>query len=92
MLRVVSATNETDRDIRRGLNDDYHVVYVISSHDPSRGYFSENDKQIEVLLVCQQKGLVGEHPPSTRVVNLARNPSGLEDAKTTARAILHGPT
>ena len=90
ILPLVSATDMSGLEIRRFLGRNYHVEYIVSSHDPERIYFSENTDIGEILLVCRRWN-TGEGPkPPTRVVNLVRNPSTPTDAIATAWAIHDG--
>ena len=87
VMPLVAATNKSGYEIRRFLGRNYHVEYIITSHDPDRIYFSENTNIGEMLLVCRAwRSGRGQKPP-TRVVNLARNPSAPADALSVARAI-----
>ena len=73
VLPMVTATNASSLDIRRFLAERFHVETVVTSHDPSRLYFSENTSISEMLLVCRRWDKAGEKP-ATKVVNLYRNP------------------
>ena len=87
VMPLVAATNKSGYDIRRFLGRNYHVEYIITSHDPERIYFSENTNIGEMLLVCRLWNSIKGKKPPTRVVNLARNPSTPTDAIATAWAI-----
>ena len=90
IMPLVAATNKSGYDIRRFLGRNYHVEYIITSHDPDRIYFSENTNIGEMLLVCRAwRPAKGQKPP-TKVVNLAQNPSTPSDAISTAWAIENG--
>ena len=54
ILPLVSATDASGLEIRRFLGRNYHVEYIVSSHDPERIYFSENTDIGEILLVCRR--------------------------------------
>ena len=87
VMPLVAATNKSGYDIRRFLGRNYHVEYIVTSHDPDRIYFSENTSIGEMLLVCRAWGSGRGPKPPTKVVNLARNPATPTDAISTAWAI-----
>ena len=73
VLPTVMATNPAASETRRYLSQRFHIDTVVSSHDPARIFLSENTSIGEVLLVCRRwRG--GGPKPTTRVVNLSRNP------------------
>ena len=90
ILPLVTATNTSALDIRRFLARNYHIEFIITSHDPDRIYFSENTSIGEMLLVCRHWGFSRGMKPPTQVVNLAVNPATPADAVTTASAIRDG--
>ena len=90
ILPLVAATNLSGLGIRRYLAGRYHVETIVTSHDPTRIYFSENTSIGEMLLVCRRWADSGGPKPPTRVVNLAVNPSTPADAVSVARAIENG--
>ena len=87
VVPLTSATDKSGLELRRFLGSRYHIESLITSHDPERIYFSENTDIGEMLIICRRwppsKGL----KPSTRVVNLARNPATPAEAINVARAI-----
>ncbi len=87
VLPLVSATAVSASRIRRYLASQYHIETIVSSHDPSRIYFSENTSIGEMLLICRRWPNATETKPHTRVVNLAVNPSTPAEAISVARAI-----
>ena len=87
ILPLVAATNLSGLGIRRYLASRYHVDTIVTSHDPTRIYFSENTSIGEMLLVCRRWADSGGPKPPTRFVNLAVNPSTPADAISVARAI-----
>ena len=87
VLPLVTATNASAFEIRRHLGDRYHVETIVTSHDPERIYFSENTSIGEMLLVCRRWPYNKGPKPSTRVVNLARNPATPAEAISVAWAI-----
>ena len=90
VMPLVAATNKSGFEIRRFLGRNYHVEYIITSHDPDRIYFSENTNIGEMLLVCRAWRVGKERKPHTKVVNLAQNPSTPADAISVAWAIENG--
>ena len=87
VLPLVSATAVSALRIRRFLASQYHIETIVSSHDPSRIYFSENTSIGEMLLICRRWPKSKGTKPPTRVVNLAVNPSTPAEAISVARAI-----
>ena len=86
-MPLVAATNKSGYEIRRFLGRNYHVEWIVTSHDPERIYFSENTNIGEMLLVCRAWNSSNGLKPPTRVVNLARNPATPTDAISIVRAI-----
>ena len=74
VLPTVMATNPAARQTREYLARRFHIDTIVSSHDPSRIFFSENTSIGEILLICRRRNNLRVKPP-TRVVNLARNPA-----------------
>ena len=74
VLPSVVPTAPGNLALRKYLAQRFHIDTIISSHDPSRIFFSENTSIGEVLLVCRRWNGSGPKP-QTRVVNLARNPA-----------------
>ena len=90
ILPLVNSANASFRELRQFLGRNYHVETIVTSHDPTRIYFSENTNIGEMLLICR-KWRGGEKPkPPTRIVNLAINPSTPADAINLANAIENG--
>ena len=86
VLPTVMATNPAALETRRYLAAHFHIDTIVSSHDPSRIFFSENTAIGEVLLVCRRWSSSGPKPP-TRFVNLARNPATPVEALDVAARI-----
>ena len=86
VLPLVGITDKSGLEIRQFLGRRYHVDTIVSSHDPSRIFFSEKTKIGEILLICRRWSGTGPKPP-TRVVNLARNPATPVEALDTASRI-----
>ncbi len=86
VLPLAGITDYSGLEIRKLLGSRYHVDTIVSSHDPSRIFFSENTSIGEILLICRRWN--GDAPkPPTRVVNLARNPATPLEALDTAARI-----
>ena len=88
VLPSVVPTAPGNHAMRRYLAERFHIDTIVSSHDPSRIYFSENTSIGEVLIICRRWNQRGPKPP-TRVVNLAKNPATPLEALTTAGRIDH---
>ena len=86
VLPTVMATNPAARQTREYLARRFHIDTIVSSHDPSRIFFSENTSIGEILLICRRWNRQEAKPP-TRVVNLARNPATPLAALDTAARI-----
>ena len=74
VLPLVVATNASALGIRQYLADNFHVDTIVTSHDLSRAYFSENTSIGEMLLICRRWQSESDKPP-TRVINLYENPA-----------------
>ena len=86
VLPLAGITDRAGREIRRFFGSRYYVDTIVSSHDPSRVFFSENTTIGEILVVCRRWNFDRPKPP-TRVVNLAKNPSTPLEALDTAARI-----
>ena len=85
VLPSVVPTAPGNLAMRKYLAQRFHIDTIVSSHDPSRIFFSENTSIGEILLICRRWNGNSPKPP-TRVVNLARNPATpLESLDTAAR-------
>ncbi|MDE2945525.1 MAG: hypothetical protein OXT05_00360 [Chloroflexota bacterium] len=106
ILPLVTATNASALGIRKFLAEQFHIDTIITSHDPTRIYFSENTSIGEMLLICRRKA---PHPPApspkmregeeargwgppTTIVNLYENPATPADALGVARDIAEDRT
>ncbi len=58
ILPLVTATNASALGIRKFLAKQAHVETIVTSHDPTRIYFSENTSIGEMLLICRRKSPV----------------------------------
>ncbi len=73
VLPLVGATNYSTRIMRRHLAQKFHIDTIVTSHDPSRIYFSENTNIGEMLLICRRWPKTPK--PATKVINLYENPA-----------------
>lgn len=89
VLPLSGATNYSTRLIRRYLAGKFHIETIVTSHDPTRSYFSENTDIGEMLLVCRRWPGPGEKP-ATRVYNLYENPATPAEAVSVAQDIIYG--
>ena len=83
----MTATNVSALEIHQHLGSRYHVVAIVTSHDPERIYFSENTSIGEMLLICRRWPSGKGQKPPTKVVNLAKNPATPAEAMPVAWAI-----
>ncbi len=86
ILPSVVPTAPGNLELRKYLAQRFHIDTIVTSHDPTRIYFSENTSIGEILLVCRRWGGTGPKPP-TRVVNLAKNPATPLESVDTANRI-----
>ena len=89
ILPLVGATNYSTSMMRQYLAEKFHIETIVTSHDPSRIYFSENTSIGEMLLVCRRWPEDAEKP-ATRVVNLYENPATPAEAIAVAQDITAG--
>ena len=89
VLPTVGATNFSTRLLRMYLAEKFHVDTIVTSHDPSRIYFSENTNIGEMLLICRRWENTRDKP-DTKVVNLIDNPATPTAAIGVAREIVTG--
>ena len=54
VLPLVGATNYSTRLMRMYLAKQFHIEIIVTSHDPTRIYFSENTSIGEMLLICRR--------------------------------------
>ena len=87
ILPLTLATDASGQQIRTFLAKQYFVETIVTSHDPSRIYFSENTSIGEMLLVCRRWQSEADKPP-TRVINLYENPATPAEAIAAARNII----
>ncbi len=55
VLPLVGATNYATREMRIFLAKKFHIDTIVTSHDPTRIYFSENTSIGEMLLICRRR-------------------------------------
>lgn len=72
------------------LGRDYHIEYIISSHDPERLNFSENTELSETLVVARKRA-PGDSDASTVGVNLWHNPRTVFEALACVRELEQEP-
>jgi hypothetical protein len=75
------------RETRKLLGNNYHVRYIVVSHEPGNWNFSENTKLSECLIVAQKTGPEGT-TKATKIVNLWTKPKSSVEALTVASLIL----
>lgn len=94
ILPLVGATNYATRQMRVYLAKQFHIETIVTSHDPTRIYFSENTNIGEMLLVCRRRRDELPPPPKlpTKIVNLYENPATPAAALGVARDIVEGNT
>ena len=86
VLPLAGITDTAGREVRKLLGAQFYVDTIVTSHDPTRIFFSENTDIGEILVVCRRWN--GDRPkPPARVVNLAKNPSTPLEALDTATRI-----
>ena len=86
VLPAVMATNPAAQATREYLAQRFHIETIVSTHDPTRIFFSENTSIGEILLVCRRWNETGSKPP-TNVVNLADNPKNAFESLDVVRRI-----
>lgn len=89
VLPLTLATDASGLEIRKFLARQYFIETIVTSHDQSRTYFSENTTIGEMLLICRRWQGEGEKPP-TKVVNLYENPATPAAAIGVAQDIIDG--
>lgn len=88
VLPVTAFTNASGLDERRFRARRFQIERIISSHDPKRGFFSENTKIHECLLIARRRN--GESAAPTEFIALRRMPTTPEEAIEAADAIRAG--
>ncbi|MDE2952395.1 MAG: hypothetical protein OXT68_16725 [Chloroflexota bacterium] len=66
VLPLVGATNYATREMRIHLAKKFHIDTIVTSHDPTRIYFSENTNIGEMLLICRRKAPTPNPSPMKR--------------------------
>ncbi|MCY3573536.1 MAG: hypothetical protein OXH48_04920, partial [Chloroflexi bacterium] len=73
ILPLVGATNISTQPMRVYLAKRFHIDTIVTSHDPTRIYFSENTNIGEMLLICRRVD-VGLLPPPPANADENRQP------------------
>ncbi len=76
-------------ETRKLLGNNYHVGYIIVSHQPGSWNFSENTELSECLIVAKRTD--AKNKPPTKVVNLWTKPKSSVEALTVASLIKKTP-
>ena len=71
------------KETRKLLGNNYHVKYIVVSHEPGSWNFSENTELSECLIVAQRTKPNVENDP-TKVINLWTKPKSSVEALTVA--------
>ena len=64
IVPLVTATNASALGIRKFLAQQFHIDTIVTSHDPTRIYFSENTSIGEMLLICRRQDFTPTLNPS----------------------------
>ena len=91
VLPSAGATNPSTAPVWQELFGDFQLDYVVSSHDPTRVFFSENTSISEMLVVFRAKDETRINP-ETKFVRLALNPDKPSAALIAADSIRKGHT
>lgn len=92
MVRPTSAaTGPAGLQNRKLLAEQFHVEWVISSHDRTRMWFSENTDISEMLVVARRHDAEPAARPPTRFVSLLTNPATVAGASALASALTNDP-
>ena len=93
MVRPTSAaTGPAGLQNRKLLAEQFHVEWVISSHDQARMWFSENTGVSEMLVVARRHESEPTARPPTRFVSLLTNPATVAGASALASALASDPS
>lgn len=74
------------QETRRLIGNNYHVKYIIVSHQPGSWNFSENTELSECLIIAKRASITAASQP-TKVVNLWIKPKSSVEALTVASLI-----
>lgn len=92
MVRPTSAaTGPAGLQNRKLLAEQFHVEWVISSHDSSRMWFSENTDISEMLVVARRHDAEPAARPPTKFVSLLANPATVAGASALASVLASEP-
>jgi hypothetical protein len=76
------------KDTRELIGAQYHLNYIVTSHQPNAWNFSENTELSECMTVARRRSY-GESSVPTKVVNLWRKPTSSIEALAFARTIMN---
>lgn len=91
VLPSTGATNPSTAPVWQELFGNYRLDYVVSSHDPTRIFFSENTSISEMLVLLRAKDETKSNS-DTRFIRLASNPDRPSSALIAANSIRQGNT
>ena len=86
VLPTTGTQNPSTRDIRQWLLERFHLETVITSHDPTRIFFSENTTINESLFIFRRLNATNQNT-STKFIQLAHNPTTAVEAVLLADGI-----
>ena len=82
------AAAPSNLEARKMLAEQFHIEWVVASHDPNRLFFSENTNISEMLVVCRRHTEADPAKrPKTKFLVLHNNPSESTDAAGVVAAI-----
>ena len=91
VLPTVVLSGAANQAYRRFLARNFHIDLIVSIHDPERPFFSENTAIGECLVIARRRDdRERGAKPSTRIINLTRNPATRIDALRLAERIRRG--
>lgn len=90
VLPLTGAANPSGRAVREMLAEQFHIEWVVCSHDPKRPWFSENTNISEMLMVARRHDNEPAKAPPTKFVCLRRNSRLVTDASSVGVALHNG--
>ena len=90
VLPLTGAANPSGSKVRQMLAEQFHIEWVVCSHDPNRPWFSENTSISEMLVVARRHSNEPTHTLPTKFVCLKRNSLLVTDAASAAAALRDG--
>ena len=84
ILPLTLATDASGQAIREFIAREYFVETIVTSHDPTRIYFSENTNIGEMLLVCRRKSAPTPNPFAISMANFPIKRKGLSSPLTSS--------